>query len=727
MATNKEPTTKVGGSLMKLSPINFNKPSEPSPQQILSDITVHMKYAKYLPEKERRETWEELVERSKQGMLKKYANTPKEFKKEIINAFDNFVLPKKVLTSMRFSQFAGNAVEKNNARIYNCSYLPLDHIRAFSEAMFLSLGGSGVGFSVQQHHIDKLPPIIGPDPNKKPKKFLVGDSIEGWADAVKALVNTYFKGRQDIVFDLSDIREKGARLVTAGGKAPGPEPLRVCLENIRSILEYALSQRGKMTKIRSIEAHDMMMHIADAVYAGGIRRSAMISGFSYGDDIMLNAKSNIPISSYEQHIEEFRGENGEILKRAVEINSKGNKFYNLNVKFSDPSYPKTEEEIKTLYWVQEEHLEQLKTEGTLPWFYFHPHRGRANNSIVLMRDKITKKMFDGIWEIIVKNKSGEPGFYFTNDKDYFTNPCAEISLRPNSFCNLTEINASNIKTQEDFNERARVASFLGTLQAGFTDLHYLRTVWQDNLEKEYLIGVGITGIANKDFLSLNFADATKNVLEENERVANIVGIKKAYRTTCVKPSGTTSSVIGCSSGVHAWHNDHYIRRIRVGKNEAIYTYLSENHPELIEDDYFSPETNAVISVPQKAPDASITREESVFDLLERTKRLNQEWIKPGHRRGPNTHNTSCTISVKDEDWQGVGEWMWENRFNYNGIAVLPYDGGTYIQAPFEDITEEQYTEMVQHLNKVDLTKVIETEDNTDLSGELACAGGACTI
>jgi ribonucleoside-diphosphate reductase alpha chain len=289
------------------------------------------------------------------------------------------------------------------------------------------------------------------------------------------------------------------------------------------------------------------------------------------------------------------------------------------------------------------------------------------------------------------------------------------------------VNASNIKDQKDFEERVSAASFIGTLQASYTNFHYLRDIWRETTEKDALIGVSMTGIASGKVSFLDSEAAAEVVRKTNFETAQKIGINSAARTTCVKPAGTTSLTLGTSSGIHAWHNDHYIRRIRVGKNEAIYGYLKENHPDLIEDEFFRPDTQAVISVPQKAPENAITRHESAINTLNRVKHFSEKWIKPGHVKGMNSHNVSCTISVKDDEWEEVGDWMWENRAYYNGIAVLPYDGGTYKQAPFEDISRQEYEELSKNLSMIDLTKVIEEEDNTDLQGELACAGGACEI
>ena len=612
--------------------------------EILSDITVHMKYARYLPKKERRETWKELVTRNKKMHLKKYP----ELKEEINQAY-KYVYDKKVLPSMRSMQFGGKPIEVAPNRIYNCAYLPVDDWRSFSEAMFLLLGGTGVGYSVQKHHVEKLPEIQKPN-TKRSRRFLINDSIEGWADAVKALMRSYFQGGSKLRFDFSDIRPKGAKLVTSGGKAPGPQPLKECLLKVEGIL----SHKESGDKLTTVEVHDIVCHIADAVLAGGIRRAALISLFSADDDEMLAAKA-------------------------------GN------------------------------------------WWEQNPQRGRANNSVVLMRHRITKDYFLDLWDRVKASGSGEPGFYFTNDKDWGTNPCCEIALRPYQFCNLCEVNVSNVETQEELNARVKAAAFIGTLQAGYTDFHYLRDVWRRTTEKDALIGVSMTGIASGKVLELDASEAAKVVKQENARVAKLMDINPAARTTCVKPAGTTSLTLGTSSGIHAWHNDYYVRRIRVGKNEPIYTYLAINHPNMVEDEYFRPHDTAVISVPQRAPEGSITRTESALQLLKRVKHVSQEWIKPGHGKGQNTHNVSATISIKESEWIDVGDWMWENRSCYNGLSVLPHDGGTYVQAPFEDCSREKYEALMEDLSGVDLTKVVELDDNTDLKGEQACSAGGCEV
>ena len=613
-------------------------------KRILSDITVHMKYAKYIDRKQRRENWTELVARNMNMHINKFP----ELENEIINAYQ-YVFDKKVLPSMRSMQFGGKPIEVSPNRIFNCAYAPIDDPRVFGEIMFLLLGGTGVGYSVQKHHVEKLPESRKPS-GKRTRRFLVGDSIEGWADAVKALITSYFKGTSRLRFDFSDIRPKGARLVTSGGKAPGPQPLRECLVKVEGILDG--KENGD--QLSPIEVHDIVCYIADAVLAGGIRRAALISLFSADDEEMVSAKAGA-------------------------------------------------------------------------WWELNPQRGRANNSVVVMRHKIDKPTFMNLWKRVEESRSGEPGFYFSNDKEWGCNPCCEIGLRPFQFCNLVEINVSDVETQQELNTRSRAASFIGTLQASYTDFHYLRPIWKRTTEKEALIGVSMTGIASGGVLDLDLAEAGEIVNVENKRVAEKIGINKAARTTCVKPAGTTSLTLGTSSGIHAWHNKYYIRRLRVGKNEAIYNYLIQNIPELVEDCKFRGHDTAILSVPQRAPEGAITRHETALDLLRRVKKVSDEWIQAGHHKGSNSHNVSATITIKDEEWDEVGKWMWENRGCYNGLSVLPHDGGSYVQAPFEDCDQETYEKMLALVKNINLDLVIETEDETDLSGEIACGAGGCEI
>lgn len=612
-------------------------------QQVLSDIIVHSKYARYLPSEYRRETWTEIVDRNKEMHIRRYPQLADEIEKSY-----KYVYERKILPSMRSLQFGGKPIEISPARSYNCSYLPMDNVLAFSEMMFLLLSGCGVGYSVQKHHVEKLPEIRKPT---RTKRYLIGDSIEGWADSVKALMRSYLDGKFYPIFDFSDIRPKGARLKTSGGIAPGPEPLKDCLHNIQKILDR--KETGE--RLSPVDVHDINCFIAEAVLSGGIRRSAMISLFSFDDEDMMACKT-------------------------------GN------------------------------------------WWEQNPQRAFANNSVVVVRHRITKPVFDNLWKRIRLAKTGEPGIFFTNDRDIGTNPCAEVSLKAFQFCNLTTINFTDVESQEDLNARAKAAAFIGTLQAGYTAFHYLREIWRETTQEEALIGVSITGLADSRLQDFDLTKAAAVVKRENGRVAKLIGINKAARTTVIKPEGTASLVVGSASGIHAWHSDYYIRRIRVLKNEPLYIYLNESLPDILEDDVFKPTTQAIISIPVKAPAGAITRKEPALSLLERVGSVYQTWIRPGHRSGSNYNNVSTTVSIQPNEWEDVGRWMWDNRKNFTAISTLPADGGTYVQAPFEDITAEQYEKMESHLKAIDLEAVIEFEDNTALKDQAACSGGgSCEI
>lgn len=900
-----------------------------SSQKILSDITVFTKYAKFIPKLERRETWEDLCKRNMDMHIKKF---PK-LKNKIKEVYDEFVIPKKILPSMRSMQFAGAPIELSNTRLFNCAYVPMEHPFAFAELMFLLLGGTGVGYSVQKRHVNKLPIIQGP--TNKQRRFLVGDSIEGWADSVKVLIKAYTKGKSDPLFDFRDIRPKGARLVTSGGKAPGPDPLRICLERIRSVLNDA-----KGRKLFTLEVHDICCFIADAVLAGGIRRAAMICGFDFDDIDMLSCKSG---TWYELNPQRGRANNSVILKRDEIVEEQFNKLWNIvkesnagepgffwtndfdifcnpccftgdtivatadgrngvtikqlaeesngQIKFPVYSGKKSIKNIKASHWKTEiknatafktgnkEIIEVILSDGSsfrctpdhllatksgdwisaedsegvqlqnfysfsnknnkksyrhintlsngymrqyrLIWeFYNSEYDGKIFNidhtndisvddrienlkliSIQEHKDKTKRfgldnpihkcdkdylksyskrsniianasrwnwtdeRKNDALLKIEVSERQDNNVYYNTSlfvdyiihtgqfedvydlnvednhsfyiitntdDENYLN--CSgvlvhncEISLNPYQFCNLTEVNVTEIESQEELNNRVQAAAIIGTLQATYTDFHYLRTEWKDATEKEALIGVGMTGIGSGAVLKFDLSEAAKVVNDTNAEYAKILGINPAARTTTVKPSGTSSCVVGSSSGIHAWHNDFYIRRMRIGKNGALYNYIIKNLPELVEDCIFKPHLEAVMSFPQKAPEGAILRTESALDLCERVKKFNLEWVRTGHKEGKNYHNVSCTISLKEEDWEPIGNWMWDNRESYTGISVLPFDGGSYKQAPFEDCTEEMYIDMMSKIKKIDIKKVKEIEDNTELKEQVACSGGKCEI
>ena len=614
-----------------------------SSNKLLSDVTAFRTYAKFLPHLGRRESLEETINRTMTMHLDRF---PK-LSRDIIKAFQR-VHELKVMPSMRGLQFAGEAVLRNHARQYNCSYAPINDPRSFGEAMFLLLSGVGFGFSVQKKHISQLPKVQLP---KEEGAFVVHDSIQGWAQSVDVLLEAYFYGRIRPQFDFTKIRPKGSYLVTTGAKAPGPDPLKKMLELLESKLKLAVGRQ-----LTSIEVHDIVCIISDAVLAGGIRRAALISLFDRDDEAMLKAK------------------HGE-------------------------------------WW------------NTAPW------RARANNSAVLPRSQVTKEEFDHIFKMCKESGSGEPGFSWTDDTDWGFNPCHEIALNPNQFCNLTTINQTGITSEKDFLNRVYAATLIGTLQASYTDFHYLRPVWQQTTEREALLGISFTGIADGGGIvnAEMLRKGAQLVKEVNEKYAKKIGINPAARTTTIKPEGTSSCVLGSASGIHARHAPHYIRRIRMNKDDALAVYLKHAIPDLVEDDVMS-STGVVVSIPQESPSGSIIRnDETALGLLDRALFYNNNWVAPGHTSGVNRHNVSVTISVKDEEWDSLREQMWIHRDQYSGISLLPYDGGSYVQAPFEDISKQKYEEMTGLVKEIDLKQVREEQDNTNRIEQLACVGGVCEI
>lgn len=610
--------------------------------EIMSDVIIHNKYARYIGG--RRENWTELVMRTASMHARKYPDIAD----EIYDIFGRFVLSKKVVPSMRSLQFAGKAVELSPNRMYNCAFVAMDDYHAFSETMFLLLGGSGVGYSVQKRHVSKLPAI---SPPTRSARYVIQDSIVGWSDAVKRLMKAYFFGEERPEFDFGDIRDKGERLITSGGKAPGPEPLKEALHKIENILR----SKNYGERLSPINVFDIQCHIAEAVLSGGIRRSATICLFDKYDRDMLISKSG-------------------------------------------------------------------------DWWVSNPQRAMANISAVLHRRETTREEFDTVFGRTRDSGSGEPGFVLTDDYELGVNPCAEISLRSMGFCNLTEVNGGACETYDDLRNAVISATIIGTLQAGYTDFFYLREGWKRNAEHDALLGVSITGIAGLTWVTDEMLEKLGALaIEINEEWAEIIGIRPAERVTTVKPSGTSSLVMGTSSGIHAWYAPYYARRIRLNKNEALYKYLLSEIPDLVEDDVHRPWDTAVLTVGMKAPADAVLRSESALDTFNRVLRYNKKWVASGHRKGLNRHNVSCTINVKPEEWEELGNAMWENRNEYTGISLLPYDNGTYVQAPFEEITPEEYDRLTKLVHKIDLTNVVEDEDMTDLQGELACSGGACEI
>lgn len=617
--------------------------------KFMSDLVTFAKYSMYDEKLGRRETWEEICDRNMNMHIAKYPKLAVEIK----DTFNKYVKTYKVLPSMRSCQFGGKAIDRNNVRIFNCSYSPINSPKAFGEAMFLLLSGTGLGISVQKHHIEKLPKVHPLSIiNGRRKRYIVEDSIIGWSEAIRTLIEDHFKGAQAKSYSFVEIRKKGELLKTAGGKAPGAGPLKRAMVNIRKVLRGAYFR-----KLESVEVLDIMCYIADAVLSGGIRRSAMITLFSAGDKKMLDAKS------------------GE-------------------------------------------------------WYTKFGHRTNSNNSVVLDREKTTKEEFYEIWNRVEASGWGEPGFTFTNNKDIGLNPCAEISLTENSFCNLTTVNVSDVYTQDELNNRVNAASFIGTLQAGYTDFHYLRSKWRQNTEEDSLVGVSLTGICSGSILGLDIEEASIKACDTNERYSKVIGINTAKRVTCIKPEGTASLVLGCSSGIHPYWADFYIRRITVNKSESIYPYLLKKlgGTPALEDSVFN-KNEAYVVIPVKAPVGAITRYETALEFLERVGRFHHDWITPGHREGDNQNNVSATVTIKEGEWDDVGTWMWENRYKYTGLSVLSHDGGNYPQLPHEEITEVEYNSRLVALEVIDfdITEVKEAKNNVKFEAAVACSGGACEL
>lgn len=610
--------------------------------RLLSEVVAYRTYAKYLSHANRRESLAETINRNMTMHLDKFPT----LSRDIIKAYKQ-VHDFKVMPSMRSLQFGGEAILRNNTRLFNCSFAHIKDARIFAEALYLLLSGTGFGYSVQGHHINQLPSI------KQPKEegiYIVHDSIEGWAEALNQLMNAYFYGAIRPVFDFSNVRAKGSYLVTTGAKAPGPEPLKLMLVKVETMLKAALNR-----KLTDIECHIILCRIADCVLAGGIRRAALISLFDKDSKAMLTCKH-------------------------------GN------------------------------------------WWEKHPELARANNSAVLLRGSVSMEEFYHIYDMCIESNAGEPGFFWTNSLEWGTNPCAEIALQSNQFCNLTTTNLTGVKNEKDFENRIYAAAFLGTLQASYTDFPYLSERWKKVTEEEALIGCSFTGIA--DSASLSGSDLTKaanQVLQINEKYSRKLRINPAARTTAIKPEGTASCVLGSSSGIHARHDQHYLRRVRMNRDDELAKYLMRVCPELVEADLFS-QTGVVVTIPQESPEGAVLRNnESAIELFERVKLYYENWIVPGHRSGVNTHNVSCTINYRPEEVELLRAKLWEDRLSYAAVSLLPASDTIYQQAPFESCDEETFLKYDAMVKDIDLTKVMEMEDNTNRAEQLACAAGVCEI
>lgn len=601
--------------------------------KFLSELVLNRTYAAVKPDGYK-ETQEEVVDRVLNHHIDKYP----EFKDDILK-LKTPLLKKQVVPAMRWKQFAGEGIRRNEIRGFNCAYTTVESFRDFAEIFYILMCGTGMGYSVRKRHVDKLPTIT----EGVVEKFHIGDDKEGWADSVEKLLTN-----PKVEFDYSQIREKGAPLST-GGTASGPEALITLHERIRKIIK-------NKAILRPIDVHDIVCCIADGVVVGGVRRAALISLFDSDDEDMLNCKAG-------------------------------------------------------------------------PWWETTPWRARANNSATINRkDPRAGELYDKVMTACKNSNAGEPGIYWTNNDDWGTNPCCEIALQPKQMCNLTEVNVAACKTFQELVEAVQAAALLGTLQAARTDFPYISPRWKENCDEEALLGVSLTGLAQK-WEWVSHAPTLKYLghiaTAVNSRWAHKLGIKPSNRVTCVKPSGTASAYLGTTSGIHAAHSPHYLRRVRVDSTHPVCRHLLDIlGPDFIEVDVFNPD-NMVISIPVKMSDAIIREDESARHLMERAKLVAEYWVAAGHVRGDNTHNVSMTVSFKEEEWDEVVRWMWDNRDYYNGISLLPFDGGSYQQAPFEAITEEEYKKLLKKFPEVDFSKVRYVEHTDDRQGEAACASGAC--
>lgn len=610
--------------------------------KLLSDYTLYAKYAQYVPNKQRRETWEEMVTRVFDMHARKYTNQLQS-SPELVSEF-NFakqqVLKKRVLGAQRALQFGGDPIFKHETRLYNCCASHVDRARFFSESVYLLMAGCGVGFSVQKHHVKQLPNIINRD--KGVKVFVAPDSIEGWADSVAVLVSSFFEpintpfpeySGYEVQFDLTNIRPEGT-LVAGQFKAPGPKPLSKGLAKIRKVFEKRLIDPNFKVddfanKLRPINAYDVIMHSSDMIISGGIRRSACIALFSFDDEEMMNAKT-------------------------------GN------------------------------------------WFSENSQRGRSNNSVILLRNNTTQEQFD---KIIQSTKEfGEPGFIWVDDLELCVNPCAEISLFPKTedgrsgweLCNLSEINGKFCDTEEKFYQCCRAAAIIGTLQAGFTNFVYLSPETKEIVEREALIGVSITGVMDNPVILLSPEVQRKGaqiVKETNEKIAKLIGINPSARCCTIKPAGSTSCILGTSSGIHPHHASRYIRRVQANILEYPVQHFEQVNPLAVEPSVWSPNhTDKVISFLCEVPRGSkIKNDLSAIELLKQVKSTQQNWVVNGTNidRCVNkhaTHNVSNTITVHESEWDEVAKFIYENRQHFTGVSLLPASGDLdYAQAPFTTV------------------------------------------
>ena len=621
---------------------------------------IHLsRYSRWDKNEERRESYEETVSRYFDFFEEHTGQdivTP-----ELRRYLEDKVLGLGVMPSMRCLMTAGPALKRENVAGYNCSYLPVDHPRAFDECLYILMNGTGVGFSVERDYINKLP-AVSETLEYSDSVINVGDSKEGWARGLRELIGSLYQGSIP-QWNMDKIRPAGALLKVFGGRASGPEPLE---DLFRFTVDTFKDAAGR--KLTSLQCHDIMCKIGDVVVVGGVRRSALISLSNLSDMRMRNAKV------------------GE-------------------------------------------------------WHKADPQRALANNSVCYTEKPDNIGVFMEEWLALYMSKNGERGIFNRQaakehvrksgrrdpDHDFGTNPCSEIILRPNQFCNLTEVVCRPSDTKETLMDKIKAATILGTIQSTLTNFKYLRKIWTKNTEEERLLGVSLTGILDCPLLTeenpnleelLN--DLREYAVEVNREYADLLGINPSASITCVKPSGTVSQLVDSASGIHARHNDYYIRRIRMSKTDSIYDFLKDSGVQVEDDLMDKHKLTAVFAFPMKAPkDAVLRNDKSAMEQLENWLVYQRHWCE---------HKPSVTISVKDKEWVEVGAWVWKHFDEISGVSFLPHDNHTYQQAPYEDCDKSQYEALLKQTPKtIDWTKFIEEDDNTIGQQTLACTAGSCEI
>jgi len=608
------------------------------------------RYARYLEDKGRRETWEETVGRYMENVV------GSKVKQDVADQIRKAILNMEVMPSMRGLMTAGKALERDNVALFNCSYIPCDHPRAFDEAMYILMCGTGVGFTVERQDISKLP-VVSDEMHDTDTTIVVEDSKLGWAKAFKELISMLYAG-QVPKWNVDKVRPAGARLKIFGGRASGPEPLVSLFKFCVKTFKGAVGRR-----LTSIECHDIMCKIGETVVVGGVRRSALISLSNLSDDRMRHAKSG-------------------------------------------------------------------------QWWENNPQRSLANNS-VCYTEKPDMLAFMKEWQAMYESQSGERGIFNRIaakkqagkngrrdiNHDFGTNPCSEIILRPYQFCNLTEVVCRADDTFETLKRKVELATILGTIQATFTDFRYLRSIWKRNTEEEALLGVSFTGLMDSPLKEMYYESSDQlealkqHAVEVNKLWAERLGINQSTAITCVKPSGTVSQLVDSASGLHPRFSDFYIRRVRNSINDPLTQFLASQGVPW-EMDKVSPNT-AVFSFPQKSPDGAVCKDKlTAIQQMEYWKHIQDNWCE---------HKPSITIYYGADEYMELGAWVWEHFDEVSGVAFLPRLEHTYEQAPYEEITAEQYEALRSSMPTIDWSQFTESEDNTEGSQTLACVGSNCEI